>query len=476
MKVTSFAIFLFLMFFSANTLVAVECDEPTAQESVRIYFANGMSNTPKHARDSKKELQKILEMPDKDFGLSYNDNENWLLQLLHVYKQRENSSDDFWYWLRNMSEAPKWFHDEYVQKVGRFNENMVRNDPDLTRHINKYLADLNSGKKVVIVAHSQGNFYANNAYRYIKLNYPHYKDSIGIVSVATPATWVEGGGTYSINNVYTTNPEDLIIQLVEAFYSDTLNPNVPAYDNPNSMTDHGFIDTYLTGFRGRIVSQINNRTSSLSTPQKDFECMEPEEVPVNVITNSATNITKSSARLNGKVLSGKQIAGYCIYRKASSGDLATCRSYRNNIPTSGSLDTDEVFYCNISNLSENETYNFRVCGREGERISDGGQKSFIAKDPDISSRNAKICVIDVNSILDDNFDLYLNEEYVGPVRNVVGGSTCYNTTFISGMNTIYLKLVKTNGKSTYLELNINDGEYVQFFGGSQDHTYSVTAP
>lgn len=353
-----------------------ECDHPEAPEQVRIYFANGMSNSYRKAKTSQEKLQFELGMQDKDFGIAYNDNENWLTQLLEVYQQRQNESDEFWYWLRNMGQAPQWFKDEYAQKVGRFNEQMVINDPDLQKHIRQYLADLVSGKKVVIVAHSQGNFYANNAYRYIKMNYQKYRNSIGIVSVATPATWVEGGGTYVLDNVYTTNPEDLVINLVRAFYPDTLAANVPAYDNPDSMIDHEFVETYLGGYKSRIIGQILQRIASLETPEKTFECKEPEEVPVEVNTTYATNVSATSALLNGYVVSGKQIAGLCIRQKAASGDPATCWSYRNLIATSGNFDTGEGFYCIADGLSPGTDYKFRVCGREGDRISDGGVKSF----------------------------------------------------------------------------------------------------
>ena len=149
-------LFTFIIFIVTASCITTngftECDHPEAPEEVRIYFANGMSNTFRQANDSKRVLQTELGMQNKDFGIAYNDDENWLLQLLHVYEQRKNESDEFWYWLRHMNKAPQWFRDEYVQKVGRFNENMVRNDPDLQTHIRKYIADLISGKKVVIVA------------------------------------------------------------------------------------------------------------------------------------------------------------------------------------------------------------------------------------------------------------------------------------------------------------------------------------
>ena len=72
-----------------------ECDHPEAPEQVRIYFANGMSNPYVEAKKSQEKLQSELGMQEKDFGIAYNDNENWQTQLLEVYKQRENESDDF---------------------------------------------------------------------------------------------------------------------------------------------------------------------------------------------------------------------------------------------------------------------------------------------------------------------------------------------------------------------------------------------
>ena len=373
LKIFIYSVFLFP--FITHTTYA-ECDHPDATEEVRIYFANGMNNSIDDARKSKEKLQAELGMQDKDFGIAYNDNENWLTQLLEVYHQRKNESDEFWYWLRHMDEAPQWFRDEYVQKVGRFNENMVRNDPDLQKHINKYLADLESGKKVVIVAHSQGNFYANNAYRWIRINYQKYKNSIGIVSVATPSNWVEGGGNYVLNDVYTNNPEDLIINLVRGVFPDTLPANVPPFHN--SMIDHGFLETYFApeSYRARIVGQILQRISTLQTPEKSFECKEPEEVPVVVNTTYAINVSATSASLRGHVQSGKQIAGYFVWRKAAYGNPETCWSLRNRMATSGSLDTDDDFWLTITGLSPGTNYNYRVCGREGSRISDGGVKPF----------------------------------------------------------------------------------------------------
>ncbi len=380
MKLSIFIICIIIVI-SVTTKGYSECDHPNSPEEVRIYFANGMSNTFREAKESKRVLQNELGMQDKDFGIAYNDDENWLLQLLHVYEQRKHESDEFWYWLRHMNEAPQWFRDEYVQKVGRFNENMVRNDPDLQKHIRQYIADLVSGKKVVIVAHSQGNFYANNAYRYIKINYPEYKNSIGIVSVATPSNWVEGGGSYVLNNVYTNNPEDLIINLVRSVYPDTLPANVPPYDNPNSMIDHEFVGTYFApdsigGYRARIVGQILQRIASLQSPEKSFECKDPDEVPLVVYTRQATSVSSHSARLNAYVESGKSIGAIFTYSKTSDGNPSNCNDNLDILHSIGNFNTGDSFYAVVNNLEQNTSYSFRSCGREGNRIFDGGVLTF----------------------------------------------------------------------------------------------------
>ena len=380
MKLTIVLIAIIITTRLAAAAGSIECDHPESSDKVRIYFANGVSNSMEDAYGSQDKVKSALGMQDKDFGLAYNASENWFKQLIQVYVQRENDSDNFWYWTRHMDQAPQWFRDEYVQKVRKFNEDMVSNDPDLPKHIRQYVADLVSGKKVVIVAHSQGNFYANNAYRFIRSEYSEYKDSIGIVSVANPSNYVEGGGSYALDDVYTTNPVDLIINLVRGVYPDTLPANVPPYDNPNSLIDHEFKETYFTpeprGYRSRIIGQILQRIATLKTPEKKEECKNPEEIPVVVNTTNAINISATSASLQGYVQNGKQIAARCVWRMASNGAPNSCYSIRDSIATSGSLNAGANFACTATGLSPGTNYNYRVCGRQGDRISDGGSKPF----------------------------------------------------------------------------------------------------
>jgi hypothetical protein len=368
----------FILFFSLLIIypkfvlaaTPVECDKPDAPEDVRIYFANGVGNELEEARISRDALTVALGMQGNDFGLAYNPNEFWLIQLLQLYQQRKNESDEFWYWLRHLDGAPQWFHDDYASKAGRFLNQTVQGDPALQEHIRQYLADLNAGKKVVIVAHSQGNFYANNAIRNFHLSYPQYLNSIGVVSVANPANSVQDGGPY------TTNPDDFVINLVRYAYPDTLVGNVSSSDI--TWTNHEFIEAYLGAYKSRIVGHVRQRISDLETPDKAFECKDPDEVPVSVVTMSAYPQEKT-ATLQGKVESGKMIAGHFIYNKAEDGTPATCWNYRNRIATSGRLNTGDRFAFTADKLRPGTEYLYRACGRQGERISDGGVVGFTTK-------------------------------------------------------------------------------------------------
>jgi hypothetical protein len=459
-----------LIFVHSLAQAVVECDNPDAPEQVRIYFANGMNNEPKDINESWKALRDLVgQTSDRSFGKSINTKEIWYRQMLEVFAQKESEPSKYWEWLANMSLAPQWFQDEFNTHMTLINTVSYVLDAELRTMVNEYLQDLNSGKKVVIVSHSQGNLYANAAYQFIKDNYPKYKNSIGIVAVGTPAGRVQDGGWY------TTNSLDFVVNMVRLRYY--VLPANGTYVEPGSFLNHNFIGTYLTGFGTKIKNDIIATIARLEMPEKDFECKKPVEVPVIVQTTEASNISATAAFLNGYVVSGKQILGYCLWRKAENGAPASCWDSLNGLPTSGDLNTGEYFYCVGTGLSPNTVYNYRVCGLENNRIADGGMNSFqTLVEPDISTNTAKICIIDVNSILDDYYNMYLNGVFVGAIRNYVGGQTCYTRTFQRGSNTLLLDIVQLNGESTYLELNINNGEYVQYFDGSRDHIYTVNAP
>jgi hypothetical protein len=100
----------------------------------------------------------------------------------------------------------------------------------------------------------------------------------------------------------------------------------------------------------------------------------------------------------------------------------------------------------------------------------------VPPDGAVTSREVEISVIDINSIQDDYYDLYVNGEEIGPVNNPPGGTTTYNVTLNSGSNTIELRLTERMGRGTYLQIDINSGEFTEVFSGSNDHLWTIISP
>ena len=134
-------------------------------------------------------------------------------------------------------------------------------------------------QKVLLVAHSQGNFYANNFYEKVagrEGGIPFR--SIGVYGVASPANHVAGNGRYL------TSDTDNVINSFRNFASNILPANTSIKLDPtdNSFTQgHSFSEVYIPAEGVRIVSDIQNSLDKLSVDQsrrEDVRCLEPQEI------------------------------------------------------------------------------------------------------------------------------------------------------------------------------------------------------
>lgn len=119
----------------------------------------------------------------------------------------------------------------------------------------------------------------------------------------------------------------------------------------------------------------------------------------------------------------------------------------------------------------------------GVAIASNDSDSDHSSEPDpeaptltVTRRDVTACVVDYNAIQDDFYDMYLNGSFVGKVEMPVGGTVCHNINLRSGNNILELRLTETMGSSTLLQINLNSGEAVGTFSGSQNHTWNVVAP
>ena len=142
------------------------------------------------------------------------------------------------------------FVDAMIQKTG---EKMYMSD---THDLKNMIVDLSKKvktQKLLLVAHSQGNFYANDIYRTLGDKEGGIsKSSMGIYGVGTPTSYIAGGGKYILSK------NDSIINKIRLFgMIEVLPANVDIpKDEEDELNGHGLADTYLKYENKRISAEI----------------------------------------------------------------------------------------------------------------------------------------------------------------------------------------------------------------------------
>jgi hypothetical protein len=124
-------------------------------------------------------------------------------------------------------------------------------DADVAKHVAAYAADLNLGMRVIVVARSQGNLYANAARVRLNATTSTLTSSFGVDAVATPAERALDG--------YTTSDDDLVIGILAKLGRTVLPPNIHvpvSFD----ITGHLFENTYINAqlpARAQVVAVLS---------------------------------------------------------------------------------------------------------------------------------------------------------------------------------------------------------------------------
>jgi len=158
-----------------------------------------------------------------------------------------------------------------VIKQGFFDQ---KSDYDLEEMLNDASANITT-EKVLLVGHSQGNFYANNFYdKVANKDGGIPAESIGVYSIATPVDRVAGNGKYL------TSDTDKVIAAVVGRVKNIMTPNTHIDLQKIDSDGHNFSDVYLKYKTDKIVSDIKysfdklkknniqNKLSSCISPQK----------------------------------------------------------------------------------------------------------------------------------------------------------------------------------------------------------------
>jgi hypothetical protein len=253
-----------------------QAQEPPAACSPKdsaIYFGNGVLGSRTGAKRAlavvENEVRTLVSPEEFDkikFDLSYNETDSFGVDLLEATIQDlATDATLFWRILGNTVPMPASFRDRLLELAADIDEAALLTNQDLANHVGSYKNDVLEGRKVILVAHSQGNLFGNLAYGNLTAA---ERASFGIVSVANPDATVAGGGPYS------TLAEDLVILAIrlakqEVGLPPPLPPNVTNFFTLADLSGHGFVKAYLapnSNSRAKIFGDIVSVRNSLAPP------------------------------------------------------------------------------------------------------------------------------------------------------------------------------------------------------------------
>lgn len=247
-----------------------ETSTSSTTEKRAIVYANGMFTSPTEAANNLNTVRRSFQYTasTSEFRLAYNFSEDVLNQVAEVaaqhIKQQGNLTDkQAWFQMAYKLLLPKVYNllEDAETAIASINEASYVNDVDLNSHINQhYLPLLNDDYKVVILSHSQGNFYANRAWNTIAnmANGSELTNALGIVGVADVASYVAGNG------LHTTNSNDFIVNAVRLLSGpQPLAANVTHPITSKEPLGHGLSEIYLNDdldakhIKAKIQADVN---------------------------------------------------------------------------------------------------------------------------------------------------------------------------------------------------------------------------
>jgi hypothetical protein len=245
--------------FLKQIVLAATCPDDAA--TTTVFYVNGVNNDPKKAHDSQVALEENLNaatQPDCfTVALAYNHNEllfnDFFQSARQVLSLDAETLWDFWF-KPIIATIP--FGEKFADFTLSIDLASYVIDADLRKHVNDYKEEINNKRrKVVAVAHSQGNLYALQAYNLLS---SVEKNSFRTVSVATPASSVPGNGPH------TTLFEDFIYLVPGA-----LGPNVSNGNCGSPWACHAFMESYLSGSKSgsQIIDAILRPISITPIPR-----------------------------------------------------------------------------------------------------------------------------------------------------------------------------------------------------------------
>lgn len=370
---------------------AVTC-EITNDKSPVVYFIGGVLATNGNTTDAVFGLTASLRNTNiRTIRSALNSSRGIYDDLIEAAEQRQAEPPAIKRWLANIGIASSWFKEEFADSIVNTANAQYINNFDLREMTNSFLAALRSGRKVVVIAHSQGNFFANSAYQYISQNFPEYRQSIGLVAVGSPSGIVQDGGSHFRNSW------DLVINVVDSFY-DVLPSNF--IFTSSDLSGHRFAPTYLRARGVAISSAIVNTVNRLTTPALHNGCDPTSRAEVETVADPIPGTT--TANFRARLTKGEDAKVWSVYSIFS--DQVECQESQFQGQTT--YDAVSVVGSQPTDLQPQTTYYHRACaiGKDNVLVS-GARRTLKTK------------------------QLVLN---CGETLSVTGGTNGYNAVFNVG--------------------------------------------
>lgn len=236
----------FFTFFYLSAVWAQNSACPALPQQVVVYFGNGINTDQRSAERSMTLLSKNLGTTYNNktirYDTAYNATDGMALDLLQAVQQRGLQLDsEVVSWIDRLDLAPDWFVSWYQAEIER---RAFMYTQELDQHVESYRRAIQSGQYVLVVSHSQGNFYVNEAKPVLsqRLSAEQMK-RFAIYGVATPASSVGGAAA-----PYLTNHRDFI-SLVPGALPANFNlqsATGASADKVGRVSAHLFNGTYLS--------------------------------------------------------------------------------------------------------------------------------------------------------------------------------------------------------------------------------------
>jgi hypothetical protein len=252
----------------------------TPLQSIVIFFGNGIATSPESAKRSAVALQRTIgdsyNGQKVRYDLAYNKTSGIAVDLIQSAAQALFQWDSqLMGWLNGVGVAPGWFNQWYQNFLLSFTTVAAS---ELPEHVSRYGNAIALGQKVVVVSHSQGNFYVNEAKKLLQQKIPAEKmNSFAIFGVAVPANNIgDAAGPYYTNHrdfIYAAIPG----ALPQNWTLKRVNGNLAQDVGP--VQAHFFNETYLSSdfdIRPALISGINAQMNVAQQPSPDCSTYRPD--------------------------------------------------------------------------------------------------------------------------------------------------------------------------------------------------------